>query len=161
MRAFGDQGEAVVRLVDDLRLSLATEPGLSLVAVDGDQVIGHVLFTHNLLDAPQRLVDVEVLSPAGVLPERQRTGVGTTLIRSGLEALDRRQVPLVFLEGSPVYYSRFGFRAAGELGFRRPSVRIPAAAFQVRGLSAYEDWMTGTLVYRPEFWTHDLVGLRD
>jgi putative acetyltransferase len=160
-RAFGDQGAAVVRLVDDLRRSLATEPGLSLVAVDDETVVGHVLFTCNLLDAPQRIVDVQVLSPAGVLPERQRTGIGSTLIRAALEELDQRQVPLVFLEGSPVYYSRFGFRPAGALQFRRPSLRIPEAGFQVRLLAAYEEWMTGTLVYRPEFWSHDLVGLRD
>src|SRR5207302_537384 len=75
--AFGDHGAVVVTLVNDLRLSLATEPGLSLVAVDGDAVVGHVLFTRNLLDAPERLVDVQVLSPVGVLPERQRAGVGT------------------------------------------------------------------------------------
>jgi putative acetyltransferase len=67
----------------------------------------------------------------------------------------------VFLEGSPTYYSRFGFTAAGDRGFRRPSLRIPIQGFQVRLLPAYEPWMTGTLVYRHEFWDNDVVGLRD
>jgi putative acetyltransferase len=75
-RAFGDSGAVVAPLVEDLRLSLAAELGLSLVAVDDDAIVGHVLFTRNLLDAPDRLVDVQVLSPVGVLPERQRSGVG-------------------------------------------------------------------------------------
>jgi putative acetyltransferase len=30
----------------------------------------------------------------------------------------------------------------------------------VRRLPSYEPWMTGTLVYRHEFWDHDAVGLR-
>jgi putative acetyltransferase len=159
--AFGDHGAVVVPLVVDLRLSLGMEPGLSLVAVDGDAVIGHVLFTRNLLDAPERLVDVQVLSPIGVLPERQRDGVGTALIRHGLERLAGREVPLVFLEGSPAYYRRFGFSRGSQHNFRRPSLRIPEAAFQVCLLRPYASWMTGTLVYRQEFWDHDAVGLRE
>jgi putative acetyltransferase len=160
-QAFADDGPMVAALVDDLRTSLDSEPGLSLVAVDAATVIGHVLFTRNLLDAPKRLVDVQVLSPIGVLPEHQRRGVGSDLVRRGLQELAQRALPLVFLEGSPAYYARFDFHPGGEHGFRRPSLRIPPAAFQVHLLPAYEAWMTGTLVYRREFWDHDLVGLRD
>ena len=160
--AFGDEGVQVAALVDDLRPSIVTEGGVSLVAVaDDDSVVGHVMFTRSLLDAPTRLVDGQVLSPVGVLPEWQGQGVGSALIRQGLETLGDQAVPLVFLEGSPDYYSRFGFRPGGDHGFRRPSLRIPRAAFQVLMLPAYESWMTGTLVYRQEFWSHDLVGLRD
>jgi putative acetyltransferase len=160
--AFGSHRDDVVSLVAELRKSLIREAGLSLVAVDDDGlVIGHVLFTRNLLDAPPRLVDVQVLSPVGIRPDRQRQGVGTALIQQGLELLAQRGVPMVFLEGSPQYYQRFGFVRGDELGFRRPSLRIPAAGFQVRLLPAYEPWMTGTLVYRQAFWDLDLVGLRD
>jgi putative acetyltransferase len=74
---------------------------------------------------------------------------------------EERSVPAVFLEGSPDYYPRFGFQPGAELGFRKPSLRIPDAAFQVRLLAAYEPWMTGTLVYSEVFWRHDSVGLRD
>jgi putative acetyltransferase len=160
--AFGSHGPVVVRLVADLRRSLAGEPGLSLVATaDDGSVAGHVLFTRNLLDAPRRLVDVQVLSPLGVLPERQRRGVGSALTRRGLDLLAERGIPLVFLEGSPEYYARFGFTPGHRHDFHRPSLRIPETAFQVLALQAYEPWMTGTLVYRQEFWDHDAVGLRD
>jgi putative acetyltransferase len=67
----------------------------------------------------------------------------------------------VFLEGSPRYYPRFGFRPAGDLGFRRPSLRIPQPAFQVVLRPSYEPWMTGTLVYPEVFWALDCVGLRE
>jgi putative acetyltransferase len=162
LRAFGDHGRrVVVPLLEDLRRCLATEPGLSLVACDGATVVGHVLFTRNLLDAPPRLVDVQVLSPVAVLPEHQRRGVGAGLIARGVAELDNRGVPAIFLEGSPAYYPRVGFAPAGDCGFRKPSLRIPDPAFQVRLLAAHQPWMTGTLVYRQTFWDHDAVGLRD
>ena len=154
----GDHGRVVAELVDDLR----TIPGcLSLVAVADDEVVGHVMFTASLLDAPKRLVEVQVLSPVGVLPTAQGRGVGSALIRRGLELLRERAVPLAFLEGAPGYYSRFGFESGCELGFRKPSLRIPDAAFQVMRFPAYEPWMTGTLVYSEVFWRHDAVGLRE
>jgi len=102
-----------------------------------------------------------VLSPLGVLPGHQRRGIGSALARRGLEILAGRPVPLVFLEGDPRYYSRFGFAPGGDLGFRKPSLRIPDAAFQVVRLPPYQPWMTGTLVYAEPFWRHDCVGLRD
>jgi putative acetyltransferase len=118
------------------------------------------MFSRCLLDAPRRLVEVWSLSPLAVRPAHQRRGIGQALIRHGLAELDAHGAPLVFLEGDPGYYRRSGFRAAGELGFRRPSLRIPEAGFQVRPLSAYEPWMTGTFVYSAVFWEHDAVGLR-
>ena len=157
LAAFGDSGPLVADLVEELR------PGaeLSLVAEDGGGVVGHVLFHPGWLDAPRRLVSVQTLSPLAVLPARQRQGIGAALVRAGLAELGERGVPLVFLEGDPAYYSRLGFRAGADLGFRRPSLRIPEAAFQAHPLPAYEPWMTGTHVYAEAFWRHDAVGLRD
>ncbi|TDD71295.1 N-acetyltransferase [Jiangella aurantiaca] len=158
--AFGDDGEHVATLADDLRGLLTPTSGLSLVAVEDGDIVGHVLFTRGILDAPERLVDVLVLSPIGVLPEHQKNGIGSALIARGLALADEQGAPAVFLEGSPGYYPRFGFRPGEPLGFRKPSLRIPDAAFQVRTLSTYEPWMTGTLVYPEIFWRHDAVGLR-
>lgn len=161
LRAFGDHGLVVADLVDGLRKTLTPANGLSLVAEQDGRIVGHVMFTGSLLDAPRRLVDVQVLSPLAVLPERQGQGIGSALVRRGLELLAKRAVPLVFLEGSPDYYRRFGFVAGGGQGFRKPSLRIPDAAFQALRLSAFEPWMTGTLVYSATFWEHDAVGLRN
>jgi putative acetyltransferase len=158
--AFAHHEGRVGDLVDALREGLSRSNGLSLVATDKDIAVGHVMFTRCLLDAPQRLVDVQVLSPVGVLPERQRQGIGSMLITTGIELLNARGVPLVFLEGSPGYYSRFGFVAGAELDFVKPSLRIPDAGFQVKVLQSYKSWMTGTLVYSQTFWDLDFVGLR-
>ena len=159
--AFGDHGDVISALVDDLRARLSREAGLSLVAEARGLVVGHAMFSAGLVDAPVQLVAVEVLGPIGVRPDAQGNGVATALIRRGLEILSARQVPAVFLEGDPGFYSRLGFMPAGTLGFRKPSLRIPDPAFQVITLPAYEPWMTGTLVYPEPFWRHDSVGLRD
>lgn len=161
VRAFGDHGVVVADLVDSLRDTITPVAGLSLVAEQDGQIAGHVMFTRSLLDAPRRLVDVQVLSPLGVMPEQQKRGIGSALVRHGLEVLGERAVPLVFLEGDPRYYSRFGFAPGGTQGFRKPSLRIPDNAFQAIRLPAYRPWMTGTLVYAEPFWRHDCVGLRD
>ncbi|MGY1608498.1 GNAT family N-acetyltransferase [Geodermatophilus sp. SYSU D00700] len=155
--AFGDRGAVVANFLQDLRPSAA----VSLVAEDHETQIGHVLCSPSLLDAPRRLVEVQTLSPLAVLPERQGQGIGAALVREAVRLLDGRGVPIVFLEGSPAYYGPLGFTAAAELGFRRPSLRIPEAAFQAVRLAAHEPWMTGTLVYPDIFWRHDVVGLRD
>jgi putative acetyltransferase len=159
--AFGNHGGVVADLADDLRQLVGADDGLSLVAEHEGEVVGHLMFTRSLLDAPRQLVDVHVLSPVGVLPEHQRRGIGSALIRAGLKTMITRRVPVVFLEGDPAYYSRFGFVAGGTQGFRKPSLRIPDAAFQAIRLPDYAPWMTGTLVYAEAFWRHDCVGRRD
>lgn len=159
--AFGDDGPSVARLAHELRGLVASGAGTSFVAELDGRVVGHVMFTRSLLDAPSRLVEVRVLSPLAVAPDVHRRGVGSELVRTGLEAMDQQRVPVVFLEGSPRYYPRFGFAPGAELGFRKPSLRIPDAAFMALRLASYEPWMTGTLVYAHEFWDFDAVGLRD
>ena len=161
LAAFGDHGLVVADLVDSLRAAVTVDSGLSLVAVDHDgDVLGHVMFTRGLLDAPRRLVGVQVLSPLAVLPSGQGRGIGSSLIKAGLQVMGDRAVPVVFLEGDPGYYSRLGFAAAAPQGFRSPSLGIPDAAFQAIRLPDHQPWMTGTLVYSETFWRHDAVGLR-
>lgn len=155
-------GKAVVgELVDAFRQSPDWLPGLSFVAELDGAIVGHILFTRSLLDAPRRLVDVLVLSPVSVASANQGRGIGSALIRHGLAQVRDRSEPLIFLEGAPGYYARFGFEPGESLGFRRPSLRIPEPAFQVIRQPSWEPWMTGTLVYSRVFWDLDCVGLRD
>ncbi len=158
--AFGDE-PGVGDLIDALRSSWAWDDELSFVAHQGGELVGHVLYTRSLLDALPRLVDVLVLGPVGVRSDLQRTGIGSQLIMRSLEVVAARSEPVVFLEGHPAYYPRFGFQPAAELGFRTPSLRIPPDAFMALCLPSYEPWMTGTLVYPDAVWRADAVGLRD
>jgi putative acetyltransferase len=156
--AFGDEGETVAALTDDLRVGHARA---ELVAELDGAVVGHVLLSRSWVDARKALVEVLVLSPLSVAPSHQRRGVGTALLEAAVARARELGAPAVFLEGSPAYYSGRGFEPATPRGFTRPSTRIPEPAFQVVVLDSHEDWMSGALVYCEPFWTHDCVGLRD
>jgi putative acetyltransferase len=150
----------VVELVTRLQDSQAGRLGISLVAeVDGD-IVGHVQLSRCWVDAPDRLVEVLSLSPLAVLAEHQGRGIGGRLVRAALQAAQAARWPLVFLEGSPIYYQRFGFEAAHTRGFTKPSPRIPEEAFQVAVLPDWDTSMAGAFVYTEIFWELDCVGLR-
>jgi putative acetyltransferase len=151
----------VADLAEALQDAPAGAHGLSFVAELDGLLVGHVQLSRSWLDAPTRLVEVLVLSPLSVIPEFQRRGIGGCLVNHALCEAARRGAPMVFLEGSPHYYRRFGFQSASRLGFTAPSVRIPDAAFQVVTLPSYQPWMTGALVYAEQFWALDCVGLRN
>jgi putative acetyltransferase len=155
--AFADDG-GVAELAEGLRAR--TDGGAALVADEGGEVVGHVQLSRSWVDAPTQVVDVLVLSPLSVRPDRQREGIGKALLKAAIEVATDAGAPVVFLEGDPAYYSRLGWERAATYGFTPPSVRIPDAAFQAVVLPAHRSWMTGALVYNDTFWSHDYVGLR-
>jgi putative acetyltransferase len=106
LQAFGQETEA--RLVDELQAEgFAT---LSLVAVVGVRVIGHVLFSPIEIVSPGQTVRALALAPVGVMPGWQRRGVAATLIRTGLAQATWTGEKIVIVVGDPAYYRRFGFR---------------------------------------------------
>lgn len=147
----------VVGLEDALA---ARSDSFAFVAELDGRVVGHVRLTRSWIDAESRVIDVLVLSPLSVLPRYQRRGIGAALTARAVEGAETVGSPAVFLEGSPAYYGRLGWRPASELGVTPPSVRIPPPAFQAVRLSRWEDSMRGALVYAETFWAHDCVGLR-
>jgi putative acetyltransferase len=150
----------VIRMLRALDSTGATRA--SIVAVDDHgNVVGHVQLSRSWVDARPALVEVLVLSPLSVAPDRHREGIGTTLVRAALASAEDLGAAAVFLEGDWRYYGGRGFQAAGPLGFGRPSPRIPELAFQVALLPAWEVWMVGPLVYCEAFWSTDTVGRRD
>ena len=155
-RAFSDDPD-VAPLDADLARLLGTS---AYVAVDRDEVVGHVRLTWCWIDAEERLVDVLVLSPLSVDPDHQRRGIGAALVARAVQRAEELGVPAVFLEGDPAYYGRLGFGPAAGLGVGPASPRVPALAFQAVAFAAFEPWMTGRIVYPDVFWRHDAVGLR-
>ena len=93
-------------------------PYLSLVAVEGEDVLGHVIATRGWLEALGH--PVLGLGPLGVRPEHQRAGIGTVLVHALLAVAEAADERLVALLGSPDYYRRFGFVPAAELGIAAP-----------------------------------------
>jgi putative acetyltransferase len=109
--AFPMPGEA--KLVDQLRAE--GDAVISLVAVDDDGIVGHVMFSR--MTAEFRALG---LGPVAVLPTRQRSGVGSLLIRQGLAQAEAGRWEIVFVLGAPAYYRPFGFDPALASGFTSP-----------------------------------------
>lgn len=106
----GDEADAVDKLRRDGDLTL------SLVAEDKGAVVGHIAFSP--VTAGEGSFDWYGLGPVSVWPERQKGGVGTALITTGLTALQELSAQGCVLIGDPVYYFRFGFVGDGRLSYR-------------------------------------------
>lgn len=98
------------------RLHAAGKDPVSLVAVTGDAVVGHVVFSPVTLDGPGADFTMVGLGPVGVLPEHQGEGIGSRLIREGLTACRSAGYDAAVVLGHPAYYRRFGFERAGKSG---------------------------------------------
>jgi len=109
--AFEASSEA--KLVDTLRQQV--EPVVSLVAEDNGEVIGHIMFSPVSLSGYPNL-KVMGLAPMAVAPRQQRRGIGSALVRAGLDECRQLGFAAVVVLGHPEYYPRFGFSPASQFG---------------------------------------------
>jgi putative acetyltransferase len=149
-QAFVDD-PSVPSLVEELRAGGHLVPSLAFVAVDDDRVVGNVLSSWVGLEGSERRF--LQLSPLGVLPEYQWRGFGGELVRATLGGARSLGEPLVFVEGNPRYYGRFGFVRADELGWLPPPEALYDWAFQVALLDERAELPRGQVVY-PEPFRH-------
>jgi putative acetyltransferase len=92
----------------------------SLVADDNGIVVGHILFSRVFIHSDRARVPTVALAPMAVVPARQRSGVGTLLIRAGLDRCRTLGEQIVLVVGHPTYYPRFGFSHALTRALRSP-----------------------------------------
>jgi putative acetyltransferase len=144
--AFGDT--ITGDIVDGIRASDRFVPGLSLVAVSERQSLGHVISSYvDLVPGTRRVLQV---GPLAVVPSHQRQGIGSALMHETIRIADERGEPLLLIEGSPVYYGRFGFARADEQGIEMPPESHGPQFFMIRPLRAYDPTLRGRAVYPPE-----------
>lgn len=144
--AFGRSVEA------DLLAALRSEgdllPPLCRVAVHGGGVVGSVVCSVATVGSTRGAV--VGLGPLAVLPEHQRTGVGSALVHDVLGAADALGLQAVVLLGSPDFYGRFGFEPATAYAVQ-PPVAQWGTYFQLRGLSAWDGSVSGPFRYASAF----------
>ena len=137
-------------IVDKIRNACAES--ISLVADDGRVIAGHIFFSPVVLHSSAGNLSGMGLGPMAVLPDRQRQGIGSGLVRRGLEILRETGCPFVIVLGHPAYYPRFGFEPASRYGLRCQWDGIPDEAFMVLILDRTAmDGVTGEVRYRAEF----------
>lgn len=142
--AFGRTDEA--RLVE--RLRQAGDVLLEMVAEEAGAVSGHVLFSRLWVDRPELFA---ALAPLAVRPELQRAGVGSDLVRRGLEQAREFGAHGVLVLGHPAYYPRFGFAPETAARVKAPFTGAPgfmglaleAGAFDAPMHVAYPDAFSG------------------
>jgi putative acetyltransferase len=137
-----DGREEVQIVLDTWRLD-ATIPGLELVGVDGEVLLGHVLGARGALGSPP----VAAVAPLCVDPGRQGRGVGTALMNELLRRAEQQGWPAVVLLGDPGYYGRFGFEPAGARGVVYEVVGEDDPAFQMRALPTLDADTRGIFRY--------------
>jgi putative acetyltransferase len=121
---------------------------LSLVAVEGRGIVGHLLIGRMTAEGDGRSYRAVGLAPVGVLPARQKRGIGSALVRDAVERLRAAGEEIVFLVGEPQYYRRFGFDAATAAPFASP---YAGDYFMALALGEVELPRAGRADYAPAF----------
>lgn len=138
--AFPD--EDLLPLVRDLLRDPAI--ATSLVGTIDAELVGHVIFTHCGVTGSSS--KAALLAPLAVAPTSQRQGIGSTLVRAGLEQLKDAAVDLVLVLGDPDYYRRFGFMPEAHV---EPPYELPsdwADAWQSKTLIGDAGAVAGKLI---------------
>ena len=149
--AFDDRDTSA--FAEQIRASPGYVPELAFVTEEEGEIVAHTMLSRVQLEGPD--VDVLILTPMSVRPDRQRIGVGTRLIRDALGRAEEAGEPAVMVEGVAAYYPRFGFERASALGFISPHPKIPDEAFMVKRLPGYSPDLAGRIVYPAAF---DVLG---
>ncbi len=146
LAAFGRKDEP--DLLDAIRPG--APPRISLVAVRGDEILGHIFFSPVSVEGPSPFSAIS-LAPLAVKPEEQNGEIGSMLTRAGLEACRAIGENVVFVLGHPTYYPRFGFEPAEPRGLecqwpgRGPAWMVAELEpDSIRG-------RTGRVIYPPAF----------
>lgn len=136
--AFGTPAEA------DLIEALRADGSVLLSLVAGEPVAGHILFSRiHIAETP-----AVALAPLAVTPASQRQGIGSQLVRHGLDLLHRANERIVLVLGHPDYYPRFGFTQAGP-ALEHP---FPREVFMTLALTPNAlDGVRGRVIYPPPF----------
>jgi predicted N-acetyltransferase YhbS len=150
-QAFDSSAE--VTMIEKLRKGIDFLLQLSLVALKGHQVLGHILFS------PIRIVSENgdrtmslALAPLSVLPEFQRKGVGSALILQGLHTAKDLSYSSVIVLGHADYYPRFGFKPASHWNITCPFPSPDEAFMALELLPHVLDGVDGVVEYAPAFY---------
>jgi len=146
--AFGEPTEA--NIVDSLRN--ACPDAVSLVAVEDDEILGHIFFSPVSVSGEHEVPRGMGLAPMAVLPERQRQGIGSLLVRAGIDVMREQNCPFIIVLGHPEYYPRFGFAPASLHALSCQWDGVPDEAFMALILDEPAmAGVSGKARYRDEF----------
>ena len=124
-QAFNQKDES--ELINRIRAGKNFIPGLSLVAENNGELIGHILFS-KIKIIGEKVYETLSLAPIAVLPKYQNQGVGGKLIKEGLKRAEKLGFNSVLVVGHKDYYPKFGFEKASKWNIKCP-FEVPDGAF--------------------------------
>lgn len=128
-------------IVDQLRKD--GDLTISLVALKDKTIVGHVAFSPVTMDGSHD--GWYGLGPVAVEPKSQKKGVGSKIIKQGLNLLKSQGATGCVLIGQPEFYSRFGFRSDGDLYYGEVSTQY------IQWLAFGSETASGNLSYASAF----------
>ncbi|MFO8001811.1 MAG: N-acetyltransferase [Marinilabilia sp.] len=157
--AFETDNEA--RLAAELLEDPTARPVISLLALEDENPVGHILFSKARIEGYQGSEHVSLLTLLAVVSGRQRQDIGGFLIKEGLSRLKANGVEMVFVLGDPDYYRQFGFVPEAESFGFTPPFPIPernaegwmVQALTIQGLSkSVGQFVCADALNKPELW---------
>jgi putative acetyltransferase len=140
-------GDEEARLVDALRAGGYVRA--SLVAEAEGRVIGLIMFSDLPILTPDATIPALSLAPLAVIPEKQRRGVGSALVREGLQFCRTVGHRIVVVLGHPEFYPRFGFSSKLAERLKSPSSGEGFMAMEL--VPGALDDVEGEVCYPPPF----------
>ena len=132
------------KLVDALRAN--GKAIISLVALQGNEILGHIMFSPVSTTPPSDLKGIG-LAPVAVRPDVQMQGIGSQLIHEGLRLCKEKGFDFCVVLGDPNYYGRFGFQKASSFAIQNEYG--VDEEFMVTHFSKCD--IAGVIHYAPEF----------
>lgn len=133
-------------LIERIRLSPEYIPELSLVAVSGDTILGHIMFSKVSVGQSEALA----LAPLSVRTDWQRKGIGKLLVTTGHLLARKMGYPCSVVLGNPDYYSKLGYGKASNYGITAP-FDVPDEYYMVCDLDENRDIPKGSVKYSDAF----------
>ncbi len=113
------ENKVIMNLVAGLSNETTNPPIKSLIAEVDNQVVGYVSYSPIFLRLDANISGY-ILAPLAISPVHQKQGVGTKLIKSGIDMLVKDGVDVLLVYGDPDYYGRFGFEKENARSFVPP-----------------------------------------
>ena len=124
-------GTDIIALVEEIRASEYHLPELSFVAELEGQIVGHFLFSKFPLSPTREggrhhdtSSGIVMLAPVSVHPDFFRRGIGSTMLKLGIEKVKAAGYRGITVEGNFRFYNQVGFRTSSEFGIY-PTSGIP------------------------------------
>lgn len=108
--------DAEAKLVNALRDSGCRY--ISLVAEVDGRVVGHIFFSPVQLNGEPNKASIMGLAPMAVMQQYQNSGIGSALVKSGIERCKLEGYDAIVVLGHPDYYPRFGFVPSVRYGIK-------------------------------------------